>query len=287
MNPARLATIALLAVPGLAHASPGKDVMGLVNDTIDGMADGPKTLASDAIVIGIRGNIFDYGTGNRISGANDGRALDFKTHGRLWPMIMDKADPAASKRTLGGVTTVFDTAMHTAWFQASLDVVPTKGAAQTFHVSGVATADDAGAWSIRVFQAGATVADSALPVVLATWDHTGWASTTGTQDAAIIGWFKHHTFAKNAASDALAGGSAPTELADGAAAVKLAAAFDKLANLRAIEIRTTDTSLVATGTALWLNKTERDGEPEFGFAIYAVKENGDWKWRSLQFFSDQ
>jgi len=64
-------------------------------------------------------------------------------------------------------------------------------------------------------------------------------------------------------------------------------AFDKLANLRAIEIRTTDTSLVATGTALWLNKTERDGEPEFGFAIYAVKENGDWKWRSLQFFSDQ
>lgn len=283
-------SIALLALPALAHAAPEDDVAALVQTTIDHLGGGPTTFAKGATVIGIRANVFDYDTGKRSSGANDGDDLDLTTHGRLWPMIMDKADPAASKRTLGKVAVVVDPASHTAWFQAPLDVAPTKGAKQTFHVSGVATSDAKGAWSLRVLQAGATLSDKDLRryVVLAPWDMMGWASTTAGQDAAVTDWFKHHAFAKNAATGVvLAGGSAPGELARGPAAIKLAATFDKLTNLRAIEIHATDTGLVATGTALWLNKTERDGELEFGFAIYAVKQAGAWKWRSLQFFSDQ
>jgi hypothetical protein len=288
MNAARLA-IAVVAVPGLAHASPEADVTAVVQATIDHLADGPTTIAKDATVIGIRANVFEYGTGKRVSGTNDGNALDFTTHGRLWPMIMDKADPAASKRALGKVAVIVDG--QTAWFQAPLQVAPTHGAAQTFHVSGVATADGKGAWSIRVFQAGATLSDSELAryVVLWPWDHAEWPATKeGTQEAAIISWFQHHTFAGNAATGgALAGGSAPDELAADSAAVKLAATFDHITNMRATDIRTTDDLLVATGSALWLNKTERDGEVEFGFAVYAVKDHGAWKWRSLQFFSDQ
>ncbi|HUJ59747.1 MAG TPA: hypothetical protein VLX92_14685 [Kofleriaceae bacterium] len=287
---AGLIAIALLAVPRLVHASPQADVAALVQATIDHMGDGPTTLAKGATVIGIRANVFDYDSGKRLSGDSDGNELDLKTHGRLWPMIMDKADPAGSKRTLGKVTVVVDPASHTAWFQAPLEVAPARGAKQTFHVSGVATADAKGTWSLRVFQAGVTLSDRELQhyVVLAPWDMMAWATTKGSQDAAVVDWFRHHSFAKNAASGVvLAGGSAPEELASGPAAVKLAATFDKLANLRAIDITATDTALVATGTALWLNKTERDGELEFGFAVYAVKEGGAWKWRSLQFYADQ
>ncbi len=287
---AGLIPIALLLLPAAAHAGPEADVVALVQATIDHLADGPTTFARGASVIGARANVFDYDTGKRLSGASDGNELDVKPHGRLWPMIMDNADPAASKRTLGSVAVVIDAGSHTAWFQAPLEVAPAKGAKQTFHVSGVATADAKGAWSLRVFQAGATLSDHDLQgyVVLAPWDHMDWAATTGEQDAAVIGWFKHHAFARNAATGvAFAGGSAPGELATGPAAVKLAAVFDKLTNLRAIDIRATDDGLVATGTALWLNKTERDGELELGFAIYAVKEAKAWKWRSLQFFTDQ
>jgi hypothetical protein len=287
---AGLFSIALLFVPAAAHAGPEADVTAVVQATIDHLGDGPTTFAKGATVIGIRANLFDYDTGKRLSGESDGNDLDLKAHGRLWPMIMDKEDPATSTRTLGKVAVVVDPASHTAWFQAPLEVAPAKGTKQTFHVSGVATADAKGAWSLRVFQAGATLSNHDLQgyVVLAPWDNMGWAATTGAQDAAVIDWFKHHAFAKNAASGVvLAGGSAPDELATGPAAVKLASVFDKLANLRAIDIHATDAGLVATGTALWLNKTERDGELEFGFAIYAVKDGRAWKWRSLQFFTDQ
>ncbi len=287
---AALISLAVMAVPSVALASPEDDVGAIVGATVQHLADGPTTFAKGAIVIGIRANVFNYDTGERLSGANDGNSLDLKTHGRLWPMIMDNADPRASKRTLGKVTVVVDPASHTAWFQAPLEVAPVKGETRTFHVSGVATADAKGAWSLRVFQAGVTLADRKLKdfVVLAPWGMMKWAATKEPRDAAAIAWFKHHSFAKNAASGVvLAGGSAPQELATGPAAIKLAAEFDKL-DMRAIDVATTGTSLVTTGTALWLNTgNERDGEIELGFAAYAVREAGAWKWRSLQFFEDQ
>ena len=259
---AALISIAVLALPGLALASPEDDVAALVGATVQHVADGPTTFGKGAIVIGIRANVFNYDTGERLSGANDGNPLDLKTHGRLWPMIMDKAEPTASKRTLGRVTVVVDPASHTAWFQAPLEVAPAKGDAHTFHVSGVATADDKGAWSLRVFQAGVTLADRQLKhyVVLAPWGMMTWATTKEPHDTAALDWFKHHSFAKNAASGVvLAGGSAPQELATGTAAIKLAAEFDKL-DMRAIDVATTGTSLVTIGTALWLNTgNERDG----------------------------
>ncbi len=287
---AALISIAVLAVPGLALASPEDDVAKVVAATVQHLADGPTTFAKGAIVIGIRANVFNYDSGERLSGSSDGEPLDLKPHGRLWPMIMDKADPAGSKRTLGKVNVVIDPGSHTAWFQAPMEVVSGRGEAQTFHVSGVATADDKGAWSLRVFQAGVTLADRKLKdyVVLAPWAMMTWAATKEPQDTATIDWLKHHSFAKNAASGVvLVGGSAPQELATGPAAIKLAAEFDKL-DMRAIEIAVTGTSLVTIGTALWLNTgNERDGEIEFGFAAYAVKEGAAWKWRSLQFFEDQ
>ena len=280
----------LLLMPAAAIAAPEADVAAVVKATIDHLADGPTTFAKGATVIGIRANVFDYDTGKRLSGANDGSELDVKAHGRLWPMIMDKEDPASTTRTLGRVAVVVDAASRTAWFQAPLEVAASKGPKRTFHVSGVATADAGGAWSLRVFQAGATLTDRELAnyVVLAPWDRMTWATTTGGQDAAVIDWFKRHAFAKNAAAGGvLAGGSAPAELATGPAAQKLAAVFDRITNLRAIELRVSDSGLVATGIALWLHKTERDGELELGFAIYAVKDGGAWKWRSIQFFPSQ
>src|ERR1700755_3220787 len=94
-------SLALLLLPALAQAGPQDDVAALVRTTIDHLSDGPTTLAKGATVIGIRANVFDYDSGKRLSGVNDGKDLDLQTHGGLWPLIMDKADPATSKRTLG------------------------------------------------------------------------------------------------------------------------------------------------------------------------------------------
>jgi hypothetical protein len=78
MTRARI-SIALLALPALAHAGPEDDVAALVQTTIDHLGGGPTTFAKGATVIGIRANVFDYDTDRN----DDRRPSKRNSRGRL------------------------------------------------------------------------------------------------------------------------------------------------------------------------------------------------------------
>lgn len=276
--------MAVAAAP--AAASPGSDVEALVQTTIDHVADASSaaSFTKGATVIGIHANVFELDTGKITGGEHDDMPIDFASHGKLWPMLFGKEAPAGTRK-LGKVTVVVDATAHTAWFAAPL-ALPGK---RTMHVSGVALLEG-DRWLLRVLEAALAVPDSELAKhpVLAPRIAMGWAATTTKLGKAIVSWFKGRSLAKHAASGVvLAGGSAPQELASGAAAIKLASTFDHI-ELLPIDLDAADTAPVAIGTA-WLpiSKEERDGVIQFGFTVYAVQEKGEWRWRSIQFAADQ
>lgn len=274
----------MMAAP--AAASPESDVEALVRTTVDHVADASSaaSFTKGATVIGLHANVFDFDSGKTSGGEHDDAPVDGAAHGKLWSMLFDQEAPAGT-RTLGKVTVVADAAGHTAWFEAPLDL-PGK---RTMHVSGLALRQG-DRWLLRVLGAQLAIPDSELKKhpVLAPRIAMAAAATTTKLGKAIVGWFKGHSLAKHAASGVvLAGGSAPQELASGADAVKFAGSLDRLAILP-VALNAEDTAVVATGTA-WLpiSKQERDGVIEFGFAIYAVQDKGEWRWKSIQFACDQ
>jgi hypothetical protein len=69
--------------------------------------------------------------------------------------------------------------------------------------------------------------------------------------------------------------------------VKFAALGDKL-KLVPIRVDADPAAGIVHGIALMpVSKDERDGEIEFAFTVYAVKEGGTWKWKALHFADDQ
>jgi hypothetical protein len=269
-----------------ASASPEGDVEALVRTTVDHAADASSaaSFTKGATVIGIHANVFELDSGKITSGEHDETPIDFTSHGKLWPMLFGKEAPAGTRK-LGKVTVVVDATAHTAWFAAPLEL-PGK---RTMHVSGVALLQG-DRWLLRVLDAELAIPDSELakhPVLAPLAAMTPPTPTT-TLGKAIISWFKDHSLAKHAASGVvLAGGSAPKELASGAAAIKLAGTLDRLA-LVPIAIDAADTAPVAIGTAwLAISKREQDGVIQFGFTVYAVQEKGEWRWKSIQFADDQ
>lgn len=269
-----------------AAASPAGDVEALVRTTLDHVADASSaaSFTKGATVIGIHANIFDFDSGKITGGEHGEEAIDFKSHGKLWPMLFGKEKPAGTRK-LGKVTVVLDAAAQTAWFAAPLEA-PGK---RTMHVSGVALLQG-GKWLLRVLDVELAIPDSELrkhPVLAPNPARTP-ATPSTKLGKAIVGWFKDRSLAKHAASGVvLAGGSAPPELASGAEAIKFAGQLDRLP-LIPIAIDAPDGAPVATGTAwLAISKDERDGVIQFGFTVYAVQEKGEWRWRSIQFACDQ
>lgn len=284
------ALIGTSGASGSATAGPERDVAArveaLVQTTIDHVAE-PASAAGfvkGAQVIGIHANVFEFDTGKITGGEHDMEPIDFVTHGKLWPMLFGKEAPAGARK-LGKVTVVVDAAGTTAWFMAPLEL-PGKRA---MHVSGVALLQGK-SWALRVLDAELAVPDAELRnyPVLAPRMMMKPATPSTKLGKAIVSWFKDRSIARHAASGVvLAGGSAPAELASGAAAIKFAAVLDRL-ELVPIAVEAPDGAAVAIGTALLpISKQERDGEVEFGFTVYAVQEKGEWRWRSIQFAGDQ
>jgi hypothetical protein len=269
-----------------AAASPEGDVEALVRTTVDHAGDtsSATSFTKDATVIGIHANVFEFDSGKITGGEHDETPIDFASHGKLWPMLFGKEAPAGTRK-LGKVTVAVDATAHTAWFAAPL-ALPGK---RTMHVSGVALLQG-DRWLLRVLDAELAIPDSELAKhpVLAPRIAMNAAAPPTKLGKAIVSWFKNHSLAKHAASGVvLAGGSAPQELASGAAAIKFAGTLDRI-DLIPIAVDAADTAPVAIGTAwLAISKHERDGVIQFGFAVYAVQEKGEWKWKSIQFADDQ
>lgn len=283
---ARLICVAMAVAAAPAAASSEGDVEALVRTTVDHLADASSAagFAKGAAVIGIHANVFDFDRGKTTGGEYDDTPIDFASHGKLWPMLFGEQAPAGTRK-LGRVTVVLDATAHTAWFAAPLDL-PGK---RTMHVSGVALLPG-DHWLLRVFSAQLAIPDSELKKhpVLAPRIAMTLAAPTSKLGKAIISWFKDRSLAKHAASGVvLAGGSAPQELASGAGAIKLAGRLDRI-ELTPIALQDAETAPVAIGTAwLAISKHERDGVIQFSFAVYAVQENGEWRWKSIQFACDQ
>jgi hypothetical protein len=244
-----LICVAIVFAAAPAAASPESDVEALVRTTVDHAADASSaaSFTKGATVIGIHANVFEFDSGK--------------------------------------VTAVVDATAHTAWFAAPLEL-PGK---RTMHVSGVALLQD-NRWLLRVLDAELAIPNSELAKhpVLAPRVAMTPATPATKLGKAIVGWFKDHSLGKHAASGVvLAGGSAPQELASGADAIKFAGTLDRI-ELVPIAIDAADTAPVAIGTAwLAISKQERDGVIQFGFAVYAVQEKGEWRWKSIQFAADQ
>ncbi|HEY4239550.1 MAG TPA: hypothetical protein VGM88_07025 [Kofleriaceae bacterium] len=275
-----------LAWARVAAASPESDVQAIVKDTIDHVGDATSGahLAKGAIVVGHHGNVIEFASGKTLDGEREEDHFDF-ANGRLWPMVFGNADkPAASKRTLGAITVVVDG--EQAWFEAPLEIKGPKFHAM--HVAGIAAHGAAG-WTIQWLNVGWAIPDRSLRdyPVLAPAIAMKPADAKDELGKAVVSWFTTKSLAKHAASGTvLAGGSAPEELASDAAALKLAASWDKLKLVSPL-IRTGDTPGVATVTVWMPLGAERDGVAQFVLTVYAVKEAGAWKWRSLQFVDDQ
>jgi hypothetical protein len=281
-----LICVVMVVAAAPAAASPEGDVEALVRTTVDHIADASSaaSFAKGATVIGIHTNVFDFDTGKTARGDHDDAPVDAASHGKLWPMLFDTEAPAGT-RTLGKVTVAIDAGGHTAWFQAPLEL-PGKRA---MHVSGMAVLQG-DRWQLRVFSAQLAIPDKELanhPVLVPRIAMTAAAPMTKLGKA-IVSWFQGHSLAKHAASGVvLAGGSAPQELASGADAIKFAGKLDRL-TLIPPELDAPDGAAVATGIAwLAISKRERDGAIEFRFAVYAVQDKGEWRWKSIQFACDQ
>jgi hypothetical protein len=278
--------VVMVAAATPAAASPEADVEALVRTTIDHIAE-PSSAAGftkDARVIGQHANAFYFDVGRTPNGEFAESPIEVGPQGKLWAMVFGKEAPAGTRK-LGKVAVVADATGKTAWFAAPLEL-PGK---RTMHVSGVAVLQGE-RWLLRVLDAELAIPDSDLAKhpVLAPRAAMGWASTDTEVGKAIVSWFKTRSLAKHAASGVvLAGGSAPAELASGADAIKFAGKLDRIA-LLPTDLSAPDSAAVATGIA-WLpiSKQERDGVIEFGFTVYAVKEKGEWRWKSIQFACDQ
>lgn len=281
-----LICVALIVAAAPAAASPESEVEALVRTTIDHVADASSAagFTKGATVIGIHANVFEFDSGKRTAGVHDGQPIDFASHGKLWPMLFGKEAPAGTRK-LGKVTVAVDATAQKAWFAAPLEL-PGK---RTMHVAGLAVLQDK-RWLLRVLDAHLAIPDRELAKhpVLASRLMMGWAAPPTKLGKAIVSWFEKRSLAKHAASGTvIAVGSAPQELASGAAAIKFAGQLDRLA-LLPVDLEAADKAVVAIGNA-WLpiSKHERDGVISFGFTVYAVEEKGEWKWKLFQFACDQ
>jgi hypothetical protein len=277
----------MAATTAPAIASPASDVETLVRTTVDHLADGQSSagFAKGATVLGIHHNVIEFDTGKITAGDRSEELADLKTYGRLWPMIFGNKEKPAGTRKLGKVTVTLASDGKAAWFIAPL-ALPAK---RTMHVSGMAMLQGT-AWQLSIFSAELAIADSELAKhpVLAPRIAMTWANPKSKLGTSVVAWMKGKALAKHAASGVvLAGGSAPDELSSGPDAVNFVAKLDKL-GLLSMDLEGNDTTGVAIGWA-WLpiSKEERDGVIQFGFAVYAVQEGGEWKWKSIQFANDQ
>ncbi len=279
----RLAAIAIIVSSVVAHASPETDVEAVVRATIDHLAEASSTagLAKGATVVGIHANVFDVDSGKITRGEHDESPIDFKTHGKLWPMVFGAESPSGTRK-LGKVTVVVDA--KTAWFHAPLETSDKR----TLHVSGVARAEG-GKWALQVLAVELAIPDKELarhPVLAPRIAMTPDAPTSELGKA-VVSWFVKRSLGKHAAHGVLAAGSAPPELSSGGSAVDFASSLDRL-ELVPIAVDASDDAAVAFGTA-WMpiSKLEKDGVVQFGFTVYAVRESGEWKWKSIHFAADQ
>jgi hypothetical protein len=192
------------------------------------------------------------------------------------------AEAPAQARKLGKVTVVVDG--KTALFAAPYDVPK-----RTMHVSGRAVLDGA-TWKLQVLDIETAIPDQHLRdvPVLAPFAMMVPEAPSDELGKAVAAWFRSKTLGKHAATGGvLAVGSAPDEISAGRAAVAFAASLDKL-TLIPTTIEADPAAALVHGIA-WMpvSRQERDGEIEFAFTIYAVKDGAAWKWRAIQFADDQ
>ncbi|MFT3697875.1 MAG: hypothetical protein QM831_32340 [Kofleriaceae bacterium] len=271
----------VMVVAATASATPEGDVDALVRGTLDKI-DQPASagnFAKGAIVKGFHSNVFDFDTTKILDGEYGTDTYDFKAHGKLWTMAFAKEAPAG-KRTLDKLTIVVDG--QSALFEGSY-----AAQKRTLHVTGQAK-QDGGTWKLSLLAIEMAVPDSELRKhpVLAPEPAVRPASPNDELGKAVVTWFTKQQLGKTAATGTpLATGSAPTEIFSGADAVKFAASLDKL-KLVAFDIEPASNNIIH-GHAFLAIGTEAQGQVEFAFTVYAVKDGAAWKWRAIHFACDQ
>ncbi|HEY1587328.1 MAG TPA: hypothetical protein VGH63_16645 [Polyangia bacterium] len=272
--PIAIALAVVLATPHVVRADAAADVGKLVETAVAHIDDDQVAAA--------------MGLGARIIGTDGVDNGDY-TMGKA-PLFQAFGDAfLKADRKLGKVTVIVDG--QRAWFQAPCAVElssPGKSEKLSVHVAGMAwKADGSGmdhkvGWAISVLMFDDALSDAELMKM-------GNAKLSPAKPAPgselgkeVVSWFDGGTLGKHAAAgDVIAGGTAPTELATNADAIAMAKTWDPLKMVvTKIDEETDELGWVFADVLLPAGKGK--GYVPLAVAVYAVKDGGVWKWKSLQ-----
>ncbi len=293
-RPYLVVVVSALLVPALVHADKATDAATAL-------------VKSAAAQLGHPDKFDDFASpGAVLVGAHARRNADYTMEGTaLAEVFGDDATGADVK--LGALALVMSPDASEAWFAVPLDAaVHLKGKpddSRHLRFSGHArfhTGKEGGliavtGWKLDYMMFSTPVADS---VLLATPNPSanpaaGASAEDGdTLSPAVVAWFANGTIGKHAAAthaSLLVTGTAPSELATGDAALKLASSWAKRPLHMIVQPvgsvdRSTDGTTMTEATVLLPLKDKKQLARLSLFAI-AAKEGGEWRWRSLQFAS--
>lgn len=191
-------------------------------------------------------------------------------------------------------TVVVDDAHHAAWFEVEVDgsyvmeLMNEKGPNRkrdhlALHVSGLAV-DDHG-WKIAALMYGNAIPDKQLYALAQPDakrpDSVDPRATSPAADA-LAHWIYDGTLSAHAGKGALANGTAPTELASGAAVAKLAKTWDGLKMWSSgLEASTYGGELAFVHGTVYLPRG--GGSVQMAVGAVLVKTDDGWRWATLSF----